>query len=381
MWINVCNGMIMNNLLITPPEKIQTSCTYVVPTRADKSRNEVVSIAKGIGIIIVVLGHCTFGYAWLSLFISSFHMPLFFYLSGYFFKESNYLYPLRYCKKKVRTLYWVFLKWTIPVLLLHNVFCMTGIYKVELLEWSSIFKRVLTLIVLMIGSDTLTGGVWFIKELFLSCLILSLLGWVFHSTIKAGTNIVMAMIMIICLAVAHIEFEFPYGVIGNSVFLAGTMMCIGYFYHRYEIYLQRFIYSSAALTFIIAFMTVLGSSLNLPFMSMHSETARIIPFIFTSLIGLIMIMALSCLCIHSNRYIKSALVYIGNHSLYIYLGHFIAFKLVNIIIFWVMGLDTRMIGEFYIDLYIRFLPVYVMCGCALPLLSNFLYNQVHNSTF
>lgn len=88
-------------------------------------------------------------------------MPLFFYLSGYFFKESNYLYPLRYCKKKVRTLYWVFLKWTIPVLLLHNVFCMTGIYKVELLEWSSIFKRVLTLIVLMIGSDTLTGGVWF----------------------------------------------------------------------------------------------------------------------------------------------------------------------------------------------------------------------------
>lgn len=52
-------------------------------------RNDIVSIAKGIGIIIVVLGHCTFGYAWLSLFISSFHMPLFFYLSGYFFSRNQ----------------------------------------------------------------------------------------------------------------------------------------------------------------------------------------------------------------------------------------------------------------------------------------------------
>lgn len=53
---------------------------------------------------------------------------------------------------------------------------MTGIYQVELLEWSTIFKRIITLIVFMTGSDTLTGGVWFLKDLFLSCVILSLLG-------------------------------------------------------------------------------------------------------------------------------------------------------------------------------------------------------------
>lgn len=53
-------------------------------------RIEYIDIARGIGILLVVLGHNDFGY--ISLFghklIYSFHMPLFFFLSGYFLKTS-----------------------------------------------------------------------------------------------------------------------------------------------------------------------------------------------------------------------------------------------------------------------------------------------------
>lgn len=48
----------------------------------------VISIAKALGIITVVVGHSP-ALTNLCIFISAFHMPLFFYLSGYFFKETN----------------------------------------------------------------------------------------------------------------------------------------------------------------------------------------------------------------------------------------------------------------------------------------------------
>lgn len=53
-------------------------------------RIDYIDIARGIGILLVVLGHNDFGY--ISVFghklIYSFHMPLFFFLSGYFLNVS-----------------------------------------------------------------------------------------------------------------------------------------------------------------------------------------------------------------------------------------------------------------------------------------------------
>jgi polysaccharide biosynthesis protein PslL len=69
------------------------------------NRNQTIDVVKGIGIILVVFGH-----NWISLkgnreifrVIFSFHMPLFFFLSGIFLKEST---PLRvFLKSRTDTL-------------------------------------------------------------------------------------------------------------------------------------------------------------------------------------------------------------------------------------------------------------------------------------
>src|SRR5262247_1929309 len=53
-------------------------------------RIEYIDIARGLGILLVVLAHNDFGY--ISQYgyqvIYSFHMPLFFFLSGYFIKTD-----------------------------------------------------------------------------------------------------------------------------------------------------------------------------------------------------------------------------------------------------------------------------------------------------
>ena len=67
-------------------------------------RIEYIDIARGIGILLVVLGHNDFGY--ISPFgyklIYSFHMPLFFFLSGYFLNVSIPF--LDFLKKRFNTL-------------------------------------------------------------------------------------------------------------------------------------------------------------------------------------------------------------------------------------------------------------------------------------
>lgn len=66
--------------LICPPQKIKKSTTNI----QNSNRIEWIDTAKGIAIILVVLGHIIFPKSLLNKFICSFHMPLFFMLSGLF---------------------------------------------------------------------------------------------------------------------------------------------------------------------------------------------------------------------------------------------------------------------------------------------------------
>lgn len=52
------------------------------------SRIETLDIAKGIGFFLVVLGHLVPSGGTVSIFIFSFHMPLFFIIAGYFIPEK-----------------------------------------------------------------------------------------------------------------------------------------------------------------------------------------------------------------------------------------------------------------------------------------------------
>lgn len=55
-------------------------------------RDDKVTIAKGIGILLMVAAHAGIP-DMISKFIVMFHMPLFFFMSGYCFKEKYLLPP------------------------------------------------------------------------------------------------------------------------------------------------------------------------------------------------------------------------------------------------------------------------------------------------
>lgn len=74
-------------------------------------RDHASDVAKGIGVYLVILGHLAVSYGRSFLWIFSFHMPLFFFMSGYFFVPEQYDF-VALVRKKLKTLifpYFIFL--------------------------------------------------------------------------------------------------------------------------------------------------------------------------------------------------------------------------------------------------------------------------------
>lgn len=75
-------------------------------------RNYIIDLAKGIGIFLVILGH---NKSSLTNYIYSFHMPLFFLMSGIFHSsEKNYM---KFFGKKVRSILIPYISFSIPLFL------------------------------------------------------------------------------------------------------------------------------------------------------------------------------------------------------------------------------------------------------------------------
>lgn len=74
--------------------------------------NHKMNYLKAIGIILVVLGHLNCE-VWHWFPIYSFHMPLFFFVAGYFYKESYEHDMLLFLKKKCRSLLLPYYKWNL----------------------------------------------------------------------------------------------------------------------------------------------------------------------------------------------------------------------------------------------------------------------------
>ena len=127
-----------------------------------QDRNCALDIAKAICIILMVIGHsgCP---DYLHRFIYMFHMPCFFFISGYLLNDK-YLTNLKTgLWKKIKGSYYPFVKWSVIFLLLHNAFAYLHIYDASysLKEIAIKFVRILT----MTGSEQLLGGFWFLISL------------------------------------------------------------------------------------------------------------------------------------------------------------------------------------------------------------------------
>lgn len=129
-------------------------------------RLDYIDVAKGIGIILVVIAHHLLGAEMIRGYINSFHMPLFFIISGYLYahkKEWNR--PLKSIViKKAKSLLYPYLTFGIIIIVWHFVYY-DIIFKNSVPEWGTI--KVVIYFLSTYGYHAL----WFLPCLFLSSII------------------------------------------------------------------------------------------------------------------------------------------------------------------------------------------------------------------
>ncbi|MFW2488469.1 acyltransferase family protein [Clostridium chromiireducens] len=160
----------------------------------ENKRIEYVDILKGLGIILVILGHLeipTLMKAW----IYSFHMPMFFFLSGLVWNSKyNELSVRDFVTKKIRSLLWPYLTFSI-IYLLYNILMSLLLKQFNLIK---IIKEIIaTLYSNYIFEVNYIGVLWFLGALFVVEILYFLIS-------RFDDRRIRIALLILCVFLGHV---------------------------------------------------------------------------------------------------------------------------------------------------------------------------------
>lgn len=180
-----------------------------------KIRLEWLDIAKGITIILMVMGHSAIPNE-LARFIFAFHMPLFFIASGITTKYPSFL---AFFKKKSKGLLFPFIIYSIIVLALKAVLIHNSIYE-EFTNW--------------LKYGWLGMALWFVPVLYLSLIVCWCINIISNKWIKSG---VIVILPIISFFLCYNKIWLPWNI--ATVPFAAFFIVLGSFMNQYFLYIDK----------------------------------------------------------------------------------------------------------------------------------------------
>lgn len=332
-------------------------------------RENRITIAKAIAIILMVICHAGFGSVFQqgAAFINMFHMPLFFFVSGYCFKEKYLSDGRKYTMNKIKGLYVPFVKWSLLFLVLHNVFFYANIYS-DVYGWKGIVSHLYgiketlfcaaKIVIAMNETEQLLGGYWFIKELFIGAFV-SLLVFKFVKNLYFGGGILLLLAIILSFT----DFEVPLFHICSRSFLASFFIVMGRCYKLWGIKTNAWYH-----TLVFAICVAIGSFWFGTSMLGYT-TMQIIPYTCCAIMGTIMMLNISHVIAQRDNLVTSSLLFIGDHTLEVLTWHFLSFKLVSLLIVLIYGLPVAMVSQFPVisDYASSFWGLYSIVGVGVPI--------------
>lgn len=311
-------------------------------------RDKRVSISKGICIILMV--YCHAGCMnFLHDFIYMFHMPLFFFMSGYCFKEKYRTNVLSFMKNKVRGIWWPYVKWVSIFVLLHNLFLRLGVfyegfvYRNVTMRYYSMSEICLNLLntLRFCHGELLLAGFWFLFTLFGASII-------FIFLIKTIKDLYWAAAVVFCLMLIFKSFSFslPFLHLGDKELQATFFMFIGYMFKCNQMangILSSFITKRIVVLILVALVIV--GSVYFPSQMIKLDIKTIVPYTLFAIPGILMVMSLASFILKNNMATK-VLMYIGDNTLPILVWHFSLFKVVSAFLIIAYGLDFKNLSDF-----------------------------------
>lgn len=358
-----------------------------------QTRNTVISICKGIAIILMVAGHAE-APELLTNFIYTFHMPLFFITAGYFFNRKYLDDPWTFCARRFKGLYVPFIKWSLVFLLLHNVWHHFGILNetygnwtggvTHPYTWNQFAHRLVLIFTSMSGYDEfMAGAFWFFRGL----LVASLLFLVLYRLIEGNTRLKEnRAVALICFgALAFTAFRITNGLSVKFIPNGGMrevwglfFFGIGVLYRHYEPRIKEH-WSLFLLYFVIL---GIAAKLHLSGMNNGGRIQDIVTLPITGCVGFLMTHYAARLIDRRDTRFRQLMIFIGENTLYVFIFHIISFKAVSLAKIWWYDLDPLQVGCHMVIHYNHtdfFWVLYTIAGTAIPLAVLYLYRTISAS--
>ena len=260
-----------------------------------QSRIEYIDIFRSFGIIVMVMGHIGFGKPF-DFFIHAFHMPMFFWVSGFLFKHKSTT-ELSFCRwvfKKIKTLLLPYFIFGIAHYLLYVCIHHDDINISPLIHLFSVNTKGLPI----------CGALWFLTALFFADILFFILDrYVTKELFKA--IIIAAIALVGNLTKVIFPFTLPFA-------LGPALVGVGVYYIGYlcrkeaENKAVHFIFNLSWLpNLLLGIMTAVLIFLN-GYINMRTETYAVIPlFWINAILSIIVGVNFSKLL---YRYIQNSIV-------------------------------------------------------------------------
>lgn len=335
------------------------------PSVTAPCRDTTVSVARGIAIATVVLGHCT-GSTVVGSLIYMWHMPLFFFFSGYFFDEHKRA-PRAYLWRKVTTLYWPFVFWIALLLILHNPLVDLHLYPPPHYDLTQSVRRFFTEIVSMGGHSALLGTFWFINVLF----VVNIMAYGLTRPLRRFTRgrdatPLWSVIVVVSLAVTML-FSYK-NMLGRSYMYAYALAFfgVGHMMRRVDMRNVRLVALCAVVLCFRGHTQWIGMSKRPP--------CEVLTYLLFALCAIIIVYNVATF-LSRDRLIARALAYIGDNAMPIVILHFMCFRAVTAayIVAYDKPIDTLLNHPTVATDSIAWRTAYFVAGLALPLVLNEVY--------
>jgi fucose 4-O-acetylase-like acetyltransferase len=340
-------------------------------------RDNSVTIAKGITIMLMVMGHagCPF---WLNNYLLMLRMPLFFFMSGYCFKVAYLHDGQTFMKRRIKGIYWPFVKWSVFFLLLHNVFYFLNIYNNEfgyhdtpsyLYSWQETAMRLFRIVFSMIVEDPFLGY-WFLKSLFWGSII-------FYITRKFIPSPFWGAVLLLSITfiMSYFHIHVPFYRINSTDLLASFFIMCGHLFKSEKIEIKT------SLPWLLGYAILIAIGAYFYPTRMNTfNYINLLPYAACALMGTLMIFGCSKHIVKKEgTWYTNFLIYVGNHTFEVLTWHLLAFRIVSLIIIMVYEMRIQHLAEamtIHTYAWKGWWVAYTFVGIIVPIAWTYFYSRL-----
>lgn len=341
-------------------------------------RSKRIDIIKGIGIILVVLGHTKIQ---AEGFFSMFHVALFFIAAGFCYSEKSMdsvQALVGYLKKTFTRLYVPYAVFNLVYLLLRNPFNILGIYENTAMRFPAMLVQAGRILLLQ-GSEFLVGPCWFVRVLILVRILFAGIDflckkicakkiWWFRTGASAAFLLLGAyfnrhnMVM---------KYDFPTVCSVYILYVTGLLFRTWQNTPKGKSVVQSAKWDVGSL--VLGAAVLLSLDRNTVIRYVYNEYPNVLVFLAAALAGW-------CVCwsaagiLEKIQPLSKVCCYLGTRTMSIMMLHLSGFVLVSMVYIQVQGLSWGVLSADYI-LTTDWWPVYFASGILLPVLLDEIWDR------